>query len=156
LGCGQGDDREGELLLLRHQRPHPDHLWPQLRCRRGRLLSRVPRGRHPPEAPFRDLDRDGVGRLVWTACERGSRSIPISSWAPAASMAAIPRASTFSKRWASTTSPARPTECRSPVSPPRKQRVTIHFPPPMVSRKMRQARSGGIVLARKPSQGNRR
>ena len=96
-----------------------------------------------------------AGSGGWPA-KGGSRPIPISSWTSAASTAATPRASTFPKRWASTTSPAHPTECRSPVSPPRKQRLTVHFPPPMVSRKMRQARSGGIVLARKPSQGNRR
>ncbi|OWK22397.1 hypothetical protein AJ88_09130 [Mesorhizobium amorphae CCBAU 01583] len=72
--------------------------------------------------PFVSLDIDGVGELVRMAAERAGRPGPRSSSAFAASMAAIPLRSASARRSASTMCRARPTACRSPGWPPRKQR----------------------------------
>ena len=55
--------RGGRLLLLRHQRPHPDDVRLQPRRRRGPPRPRVPRGRDPAGGqPVRDARRRRGGR----------------------------------------------------------------------------------------------
>ena len=64
--------------------------------------------------PFVSLDQDGVGELIRIAAERGRKARGrTSSSASAASTAAIRPRSPSARRSASTTSPARPTACRS-------------------------------------------
>ncbi len=65
------DRRDGRILLLRHQRPDPDHA--RHFARRRRLASSAPMSRRAssPQDPFVSLDQEGVGELVALAAERG-------------------------------------------------------------------------------------
>ena len=104
----------GGFLLLRHQRPDPDHLRPFPRRRRQvpPLLrrERTPAGRpvrHPRPERRRPAGEDGV--------REGARPrVPISSSASAASMAAIPHRSSSATRSGSIMSPARRSGCPLP------------------------------------------
>ena len=55
--------RGGRVLLLRHQRPHPDHVGLFPRRRRGRVLLRLPRERDLRGQPLRIPRRGGRGRV---------------------------------------------------------------------------------------------
>jgi pyruvate,orthophosphate dikinase len=111
------------VLLVRHQRPDPDHLRHQPRRRR-------PLPRHYMSSkgiferdPFVSHRRDGVGELIAhrrRARAQGAR--PDSSSASAASMAAIRLDRVLRRGRASITSRARPTACRSRGSPRRRRR----------------------------------
>ena len=73
----RGQDRaEARLLLLRHQRPHPDDVGILARRRRGGVLPGVP---HPgvfAGRRSRPSTSTASGALVATAVERGSRARP--------------------------------------------------------------------------------
>ena len=88
------DRQERRVLLVRHQRPHPDHAR---RVARRRGL--VPRHLHEkgllPADPFVTLDKEGVGELSRSPSSAAARRGPTSSSASAANMAAIRRASRF-------------------------------------------------------------
>ncbi len=66
----------GGVLLLRHQRPHPDDVGLLARRRRGVLLRHLPREVRLRVSPFESLDVDGVGALVSLAVERGRATRP--------------------------------------------------------------------------------
>ena len=85
-------DRRGRrVLLVRHQRPHPDGLGLLPRRRRGGVLLRYLEQGIFGVSPFESLDRDGVGRLVRIAAEEGrAAAARTSSSASAASTAATP------------------------------------------------------------------
>ena len=71
-----GRDRRGRrVLLLRHQRPDPDHAGRQPRRRRA-LPERLCREGHLRQDPFVSLDVEGVGELVSLAAERGRATRP--------------------------------------------------------------------------------
>ena len=55
----------------------------------GKFLAQYVEKKVLPENPFVTLDRRGVGKMVEIACELGARPGPTSSWASAASTAAI-------------------------------------------------------------------
>ena len=73
---GRRDRRDRRVLLVRHQRPDPDHLRHQ--PRRRRAASSAPTS---PRAfcaidPFVSRRRDGVGELVKIGVERGRKTRP--------------------------------------------------------------------------------
>ena len=114
----RGDDRRrdrggGRVLLLRHQRPHPDDVGVLPRRRGGGVLLAVPREGHLRGQPLRVPGPDGRGR----AGERGGRAAAgprdrTCTSGSAASTAATRTRSTSSSPPGSTTSPARPSGCR--------------------------------------------
>ena len=113
------DRRGGRVLLLRHQRPHPDHLGLLPRRRRGRVLLRLPGEGHLRRQPVRVASTSRASASSSASpSRRAARAVPASSSASAASTAATPTRCTSSKRSASTTSPARRSACRSPGSRP--------------------------------------
>ena len=113
------DRRGGRVLLLRHQRPHPDDAGVLPRRRRGRVLLRATWSSASSASPRSRPSTDGVGRLVRIAVAEGpARPARTSSSASAASTAATPTRSTSSTTSASTTSPARRSASRSPGSRP--------------------------------------
>ncbi len=66
----------GGVLLLRHQRPDPDHLRPfPRRCRQVPPLLCRERNSCPND-PFVALDQNGVGQLVKMGCEKGRATRP--------------------------------------------------------------------------------
>ena len=71
-------DRRGRrVLLVRHQRPHPDDVRVLARRRRGRLHGRVPRAAScSPPTRSRPSTSEGVGQLVRMAVERGRATRP--------------------------------------------------------------------------------
>ena len=117
----RGDDRRPDrrgrgVLLLRHQRPHPDHVGVLPRRRRGGVLLRLPGEGHLRRQPVR-VDRRRRASASWCASppRRAGRGGPGSSSACAASTAATRSPSTSSSRSGWTTSPARRSGCRSPA-----------------------------------------
>ncbi len=50
------------LLLVRHQRPDPDHARLLRDDAEGKFLTQLPRGRHPRANPFETIDQDGRRR----------------------------------------------------------------------------------------------
>ena len=115
------DRHEGRLLLLRHQRPHPDDVRLQPRRRRGRVHPAVPAGAPAALQPV----RNGRPRRC-QAGEDGRRAGSPGQPRPrpaacAASTAVIRTPSTRSTPSAWTTCPAAPTACRWPVWPPARQ-----------------------------------
>jgi pyruvate, orthophosphate dikinase len=63
------------VLLVRHQRPHPDHLR-LLARRRGKFLSVYQERKILERDPFQSIDTVGVGQLVAMAVEKGRRTRP--------------------------------------------------------------------------------
>ena len=57
------DRRDRRVLLLRHQRPHPDHLRPLARRRAQVLATYLDKEIYAVD-PFVSIDRDGVGELM--------------------------------------------------------------------------------------------
>ena len=134
------DRRDRRILLLRHQRSDADHLRHQPR-RRGELPRHLRRQGHSGDRSVhlgrsRRRRRARQDRRRSAAARRGL----ISRSASAASMAAIPLPSHSATRSGSTTSPARPTACRSPASPPRK---------PRSARRSRARRKDAVTLLRR-------
>ena len=117
------DRRGGRVLLLRHQRPHPDDLGLLPRRRRGGVLLRLPGEGHLRRLPVRVARRRGRRRArADRAPRRAARAARASSSASAASTAATRTRCTSSTRSASTTSPARRSACRSRGSRPAARR----------------------------------
>ena len=112
------------LLLVRHQRPHPDRARLLARRRRVRLRARLPRAPDPRPLAVRD-DRQaaasaGSSRLAaWVGREarRGHRARRLRR---ARRRPGLDRVLPHGR--ASTTSPARPSGCRSPAWRPRRPR----------------------------------
>ena len=121
--CVRADEiaQHAQILLLRHERPDADGARLLARRRRGQVPHPLPRGRRARDDPFATLDQDGVGELMRTAVERGRAAKRRSRSASAASTAATLRRSRSATTSGSTTSPARPTGCRSPASPRRRR-----------------------------------
>ena len=73
-----GADRRGRrVLLLRHQRPHPDHVGVLPRRRRGRVLLHLPGDGHLRGRPrSRPSTSTGVGELVRIGAETGRATRP--------------------------------------------------------------------------------
>ena len=116
---GRPDRAVRRLLLVRHERPHPDRARLLARRRRGQVPDRsTSRTASCPRNPFETMD-DGVRALVAMAVEK-ARAVQArtSSWASAASTAAIPTRSRSATAPASTTSRARRSACRSRGWPP--------------------------------------
>ncbi len=109
------DRRVGRVLLLRHQRPHPDDLGLLPRRRRGGVLLGLPGEGHLRRLAVR-VDRPRGRRRAGPHRRREGpgAGAPASSSASAASTAATPTRSTSSTRSAWTTCPARRSGCRSP------------------------------------------
>ena len=112
------DRRARRVLQLRHQRPHPDDARPL--PRRFRQVPRAPTSRAEifHGDPFQ-TPRPGTASASWSSSppSAAARRGPTSSSASAASMAATRPRSRSASGSASTTSPARPTACRSPGWP---------------------------------------
>lgn len=73
---GRPDRRGRRVLLLRNQRPDPDHLGFSRDDVEAEFFSAyLDRGVFPV-SPFETLDRDGVGRLVGIAVEEGRATRP--------------------------------------------------------------------------------
>ena len=72
--------------------------------------------------PFMTLDTEGVGVLVRVARERGRKAKPELKLGICGEHGGDPASIRFCDASASTTSPARPSACRSPASPPRRRR----------------------------------
>ena len=112
------DRRGGRLLLVRHQRPHPDHARVQPRRRREQVPDALPPAQRDRLQPVRDhrpgggrqAGRDGRGR-------RAGREARHQARASAASTAATRPRSTSSTAPASTTCPAPRSGSRPPGSP---------------------------------------
>ena len=68
---GRRDRRVRRVLLLRHERPHPDHVGLQPRRRRGGFFSNYLEKGVFGVSPFESLDVEGVGALVRIAVEKG-------------------------------------------------------------------------------------
>ena len=117
------DRARRRLLLLRHQRPHPDRARLLARRRRVRLPLALPRAAHHRPLAVRD-DRRARASAGSSGSPPGSaaRHARTSSSGSAASTAAIPTRSPSSTSPAWTTCPARPTACRSPASRRRRPR----------------------------------
>ncbi len=119
---GGRDRRDRGVLLLRHQRPHPDHVRHQPR-RRGELPRHLHRQGHPRRST-RSSRSIATASASWcgsrpSAAARCARS---SSSASAASTAATRPRSRSATRSASTTCRARRSASRSHGSPPRRRR----------------------------------
>ena len=111
--------RRRGVLLLRHQRPHPDHLGVLPRRRRGRVLRHLPRQGRVHRVAVRDpRRRRGRAPGARSPPRRAAGPGPTSSSESAASTAATPSRSTSSTTSASTTSPARRSASPSPASKP--------------------------------------
>ena len=143
------------LPLLRDQRPDADDLRPQPRRRRAvharlcqcRGLSRGPLPLARPRGRGRaDADRRQA---------RGGRATPISSSASAASMVAIPRRCASARSRASTTSPARPSACRSRAWRRRRRRCSPAAPEATVRHEAPARRSCRARRRREGSAGAR-
>ena len=116
-------DRRGRgVLLLRHQRPDPDHL--RHLARRRRLVPRRLHGEAASSPAIRSSRSTSTASANWSRSpsSAAARRGPTSSSASAASMAATRRRSPSARRSGSTTSPARPSACRSPGSRRRRPR----------------------------------
>ena len=122
-GHRRPDRRGGRVLLVRHQRPHADHVR-LLARRRGQVPARVRRAaRCCPRDPF--VSHRPGGRRRADASGRSSAAAsarPSSRSASAASTAAIPRASSSATAPGSTTCRARRSACRSRGWPRRRPR----------------------------------
>ena len=70
------DRRVRAVLLLRHQRPDPDHLRHLPRRRRDGLPDAYISAGILPENPFATIDPEGVGKLMRMAVERARRVKP--------------------------------------------------------------------------------
>ena len=107
------DRRCGGVLLLRHQRPHPDDVGLLPRRRRGLLLLDLPREGDLRRLAVRVAGHRG-GRRAWSGTPRGrvGRPAPTCTSGCAASTAATRTPSTSSTRSGSTTCPARPSGSR--------------------------------------------
>ena len=120
----RGRDRlRSRLLLVRHERPHPDRARLSRDDAEGKFLTPLPRGRRPRARSVRDAR---PGRCRRADANRG-RARPVgrttgSRSGSAASTAATRRRFASATRSASTTSPARRTGCRSPASRQRRRR----------------------------------
>jgi pyruvate, orthophosphate dikinase len=68
----RGDRRRRRVLLVRHERPHPDDLRPLARRRRRQLPRNVSRGRHPHLRPVPDDRRRGCRTADSPRSRRGS------------------------------------------------------------------------------------
>ena len=64
------------VLLVRHQRPHPDDVRLQPRRRRASSCPTTSRRGCCPHDPFAVLDQEGVGELIQIGIERGRRTRP--------------------------------------------------------------------------------
>ena len=117
------DRRARRLLLVRHQRPHPDHARALARRRRGQVPG-APTSRTAslPANPFETIDVDGVGELVRIGCERGPGAREPDLKLGICGEHGGDPASRSSTSSGSTTSPARRSACRSPGSPQRRRR----------------------------------
>ena len=74
LTAGQ-DGRDRRVLLLRHQRPHPDGLRVFSRDDIGSFLPDYLDDKILPADPFQTIDQEGIGELIQMGIERG-RSDP--------------------------------------------------------------------------------
>ena len=74
--AGRRDRRGGRLLLLRHQRPHPDDLRLLRDDVEGRMMDAYLELGLLPRNPFEVVDFDGVGELVRLGTERGRATNP--------------------------------------------------------------------------------
>ena len=112
------DRPPGRLLLLRHERPHPDDARVQPRRRREQVPHPLPPGQRHHLQPVRDHRPGGRGRAggAGRGRRRAPRS-PASSSASAASTAATRRRSCSSTGPGSTTCRARRSASRPPSSP---------------------------------------
>ena len=114
------DRRKRRVLLLRHQRPHPDDLRHFARRRRAVSGNLPPEGHHRPGSVRIDRRSTAWANSSAWRRERAGRPGRASSSAFAASMAATRPPSTSARRSGSTMCRARPTACRSPGwRPPR-------------------------------------
>ncbi len=117
------DRRRGRLLLVRHQRPHPDDAGVLARRCRERVPAALPGHAAAAAEPVRDARPVGSGAPDRAGDRRPPAApTPGSSWVCAASTEATPPRSSSSSGPASTTSPARPTACRPRGWPPRRPR----------------------------------
>ena len=107
------------VLLLRHERPHPDDVRLLSRRHRGSLHADLP-GAEAARRQSRSRRSTAMGSGGWCAPPSSSvgGSVPTSSSGSAVSTAVIPRRWPSATRWASTTCRALPTACRSPAWPP--------------------------------------
>ncbi len=114
--------RDRGVLLLRHQRPHPDHVRHQpRRCRE--LPRHLYRQGHPARS-IRSSRSIATASASWCGSRpsAAARCVRTSSSASAASTAATPPRSRSATRSVSTTSPARRSACRSRAWPPPRPR----------------------------------
>ena len=109
----RGDRRGGRLLLVRHQRPHPDDLGLLARRRRVELLLAVHGGRHPRGVAVRDhRPRRASGASCGSAPTKGAGPSRGSRSGCAVSTGATPSRCTTSRSAGWTTCRARPSGCR--------------------------------------------
>ena len=73
---GRPDRASRRLLLVRHQRPHPDGARVLPRRCRGQVPDRVPRGRRACAQPVRDDGRRGAARWSRSAVAAGALGAP--------------------------------------------------------------------------------
>ena len=122
LAARRRDRRERRVLLVRHQRPHPDHLRHQPR-RRRKLPRHLHGARHSGDAirSSRSTAKASASSCA-SASSAAARRGRSSRSASAASTAAIRPRSRSATSSGSTTCRARRSACRSRGSPPRRPR----------------------------------
>ena len=121
---GRRDRRGGRVLLLRHERPDADDVRLQPRRHQQRSC-RLPRAEDPAGRPVPVARRRRRRPAVEMGVDKGraarkAKTASTSRSASAASTAATRTASPSATRSGWTTSPAPPSACRSPASPPRR------------------------------------